>query len=167
MFGMSEAEIVALGRAGLIDQEDERIHGLLDLRERMGYLTGELSFVRKDGTKFPGEFSSAIFKDAFGRERTSLIIRDVTERKRIEEEIRQSNKRFEMISRTTNDAIWEWNILTGRKWANENHQQLYGLTIEDPVPEEYVWRNRIHPDDRALIVSRQESTLASEKCIHF
>ncbi|HOZ69672.1 MAG TPA: PAS domain S-box protein [Chitinophagaceae bacterium] len=163
MFGMSEAEIVALGRAGLIDQEDERIHGLLDLRERMGYLTGELSFVRKDGTKFPGEFSSAIFKDAFGRERTSLIIRDVTERKRIEEEIRQSNKRFEMISRTTNDAIWEWNILTGRKWANENHQQLYGLTIEDPVPEEYVWRSRIHPDDRALIVSRQESTLASEK----
>ncbi len=163
MFGRTENEIVALGRPGLMDIEDERLNGLLEIRKKTGFLTGELRFVRKDGTKFPGEFSSAIFKDAFGRERTSLIIRDVTERKRIEEEIRQSNKRFEMISRTTNDAIWEWDILTGKKWANENHQQLYGLSVSDPVPEEYVWRSRIHPDDRELIVSRQESTLASEK----
>ncbi len=163
MFGMTEKEIVAVGRVGLIDNEDQRIHGLLDIRKKTGYLSGEINFVRKDGTRFPGEFSSAIFKDAFGRERTSLIIRDVTERKRIEEEIRQSNKRFEMISRTTNDAIWEWDIITGKKWANENHQLLYGITIQDPVPEEYIWRSRIHPDDRQLIVSRQESTLASSK----
>lgn len=163
MFGWTEAEIVKLGRTGLIDPTDERIHELLSMRRKAGYLYSELRFLRKDGSTFPGEFSSAIFKDAYGRERTSLIIRDVTERKRIEEAIRQSNQRFEMISRTTNDAVWEWDIITGEKWANENHQLLYGLTVNDPVPEEEIWRSRIHPDDRDQIVSRQASTLASDK----
>ncbi len=163
MFGMTEKEIIALGRNGLVDREDNRVADLLKVRKITGYLNSELRFVRKNGTKFPGEFSSAIFKDAYGRERTSLIIRDITERKRIEEEIRQSNKRFEMISRTTNDAVWEWNIGTGQKWANETHQLLYGLTVSDPVPEETIWRNRIHPADRDQIVSRQEATLASGK----
>ncbi len=163
MFGRTEEEIVALGRPGLVDMSDERLPELLEKRKKQGYLYAELRFVRKDGSIFPGEFSSAIFKDVYGRERTSLIIRDVTERKRIEEAIRQSNQRFEMISRTTNDAVWEWNIITGEKWANENHQLLYGLKVSDPVPEESVWRSRIHPDDRDQIVSRQASTLASTK----
>lgn len=163
MFGRTETEIIAIGSNGLIDPEDSRLQEFAELRKKTDFLRGELRFVRHDGTTFPGEFSSTVFRDAYGRERTSLIIRDVTERKRIEEAVIHSNKRFEMISRTTNDAIWEWDITTGEKWANENHQLLYGLSVDDPVPEEYVWRNRIHPDDRELIVSRQESTLASGK----
>src|SRR5436853_2710722 len=38
--------------------------------------------------------------------------RDVSERKKVEEFIRRSNERFELISRTTNDAVWEWNLAT-------------------------------------------------------
>lgn len=163
MFGMSEDEIIELGRDGLVEKSDPGLPVLLKKRKELGYVSGELQFVRKDGSHFPGEFTSALFQDAFGKERTSMIIRDITERKRIEQEIINSNQRFEMIARTTNDAVWEWNLLTGEKWANETHQALYGLTKADPVPDELTWRSRIHPDDRALIVNRQETILASSK----
>ncbi|MBI5373590.1 MAG: PAS domain S-box protein [Sphingobacteriales bacterium] len=163
MFGMSVEELIRAGRNGIVDPADKRIEDLFGEGPQKGNLNGELNFIRKDQTKFPGEFSSAVFMDGYGRERISLIIRDVTERKRIEAEIRQSNKRFEMISRTTRDAIWEWDLLTGKKWANETHQLLYGLKPGDPVPDEEEWRNHIHPDDRAHIVNRQEATLASDR----
>ncbi|MBI3138735.1 MAG: PAS domain S-box protein [Sphingobacteriales bacterium] len=162
MFGMSEEEIIKTGRKGVMDPTDKRIENLFGAEQQKEYLSGELNFIRKDGTKFPGEFSSAIFIDAYGQKRTGLIIRDVTERKRIEEEIRQSNQRFEMISRTTNDAIWDWEIPTGRKWANEMHQLLYGLKPGDPVPDEVTWRSHIHPEDRDHIINRQEASLASD-----
>lgn len=161
MFGMTENEITQLGRDGIIDMNDHRIEQILKERQEKGYYSGEINFRKKDGTLFPGEFTSAIFTDAYGNQRTSLIIRDVTARKRIEEEVARSVQRFEMIARTTNDAIWEWDTVTGEKWANATHQNLYGLSPADPVPEEHVWRNRIHPEDRSVIVNRQENTLAN------
>lgn len=92
----------------------------------------------------------------------SVFFRDITEIKKAESELRHTNERFEMISKTTNDAIWEWNLETGRMWVNETHQQLYGLTMADPVPDEKQWQERIHPDEREYLIKKQEEALASD-----
>ncbi|HVT87078.1 MAG TPA: PAS domain S-box protein [Chitinophagaceae bacterium] len=91
-----------------------------------------------------------------------VITKDISERKKVEEDLRQSINRFEMISRTTNDAIWEWELETGRLWGNETHQNLYGLNLNDPVPNLEMWAARIHPDDREKIVKKQQEALASD-----
>ena len=92
----------------------------------------------------------------------SVFFRDITEIKKTETDIRQTNERFEMISKTTNDAIWEWNLETGQMWVNETHQQLYGLTMADPVPDVKQWQERLHPDERAFLIKKQEEALASD-----
>jgi PAS domain S-box-containing protein len=91
----------------------------------------------------------------------SVFVRDITNRKKAEEELQQAITRFELISRTTNDAIWEWDLETGKLWSNEPHQQLYGLTKADPVPVSQDWQGRIHPDDRSRILQAQDNALAS------
>jgi len=91
------------------------------------------------------------------------ISRDITDRKNAEKEIRESNERFEMIARTTNDAVWEWDMNSNRTWANEMHQNLYGLLPTDPPPSSDEWKNRIHPDERETVTRDLESTLASDK----
>ncbi len=93
--------------------------------------------------------------------RGSII--DISERKKASEEINKFNDRFEMIARTTNDALWEWNLETGELWANQTHQYLYGLTMADPVPAEGQWEKKIHPDDRKKIIATQQQALASDK----
>ena len=91
----------------------------------------------------------------------SVYFKNTTEQKKAEDAVKRINERFDLISRTTNDAIWEWNLETGEMWGNEMHQQLYGLTHADPVPSEKEWENRIHPDDRDRLLKRQEAALAS------
>ncbi len=122
----------------------------------------ELVALKKDGTKVPVEISLSPFHSDEGILVTASI-RDITERKKAQEELQRSNTRFELITRTTNDGVWEWNLETGELWANEMHQRLYGLAPTDPVPTFNMWSKKIHPDDRDAILKRQEETLASDK----
>ena len=92
-----------------------------------------------------------------------VTTKDISKRKIAEEKLRRSNERFEMIASTTHDAIWEWNLETNELWGNEMHQQLYGLTIADPVPLVNEWIKRIHPEDRERTVNDQKKALASDK----
>jgi PAS domain S-box-containing protein/putative nucleotidyltransferase with HDIG domain len=87
IFQWSEQEIINLGRDGVVDLHDTRLPSALEERKRTGNFKGELNFKRKDGTIFPGDVSSTIFKDFIGNERTSMIIRDITDRKNAEEKI--------------------------------------------------------------------------------
>ncbi len=97
MFGRTEEEIKRVGRAGLTDLTDSRLQRAVEERVRTGYFFGELTLLRSDGTKFPGEVSTSVFTDRRGREQTSMIIRDVSSRKRAEEAIRENEERFSKI----------------------------------------------------------------------
>ncbi len=95
MFDHSEAEIIRLGRSGIMDTSDPRLEQALAERARRGSFHGELTFLRSDGAKFPGEITTSLFKNREGQERTSMIIRDITERKRAEEVLNQWAHIFE------------------------------------------------------------------------
>jgi PAS domain S-box-containing protein len=97
MFDRTEEEICGLGREGLVDENDPRLARLLEERSRNGRASGELTFIRKDGSQFPGEVSSLTFKDASGSLRSSMIVRDITERKRAEEALRASERQYRQL----------------------------------------------------------------------
>jgi len=94
MFGWTEEEIKKVGRREMADQSDPRLLAALEERADKGYFRGELNFIRRDGSRFAGELSSAVFRDHQGSERTSMIIRDITERKHAEKKIRQQLTRL-------------------------------------------------------------------------
>lgn len=95
IFEMTEEEICALGRAGVVNSKDKRVAADLEERRINGALRGEWTFIKKDGSIFPGELSSTIFKNSEGEERTITIIRDISERKKVEEKIRDINVELE------------------------------------------------------------------------
>ncbi len=97
MFAMSEEEICRAGRAGLVDQSDPNLPRLLEERIETGWARGELRFRRKGGSVFPAEVSSVLFRDAQGRTLTSMVIRDMSERKRAEEELGRYQQGLERL----------------------------------------------------------------------
>ncbi len=97
MFGYSEEELIKFGRSAVVDTTDPQLSVLLTERTLTGKAHSELTFIRKDGTHFPAEISSSVFTDHEGLENTSMIIRDITEQKKAEQKIRESEKRFRAI----------------------------------------------------------------------
>jgi len=93
------------------------------------------------------------------------VIIDTTIRKKSEQLLKDFNFRFELITRSTNEALWEWNFETGIFWGNEAYQKLFGLTIKDPVAGIDRWIQKIHPNDRHIIADSQTHSLSSDKNI--
>jgi formate hydrogenlyase transcriptional activator len=88
LFGRSIEEICGIAGFGLVDPSDKRLQSLLEERERTGRFRGELFYKRKDGSIFLGEVSSAFYQDHTGATKAAVIIRDVTDRKRVDETLR-------------------------------------------------------------------------------
>ncbi len=78
ILGRSEAEIIKQGRYGVVDLTDERLPKLLEERERSGKARGVIRMIRKDGSLFPVDISSTVYKAEDGKQRTVIIIRDIT-----------------------------------------------------------------------------------------
>ncbi len=96
----SEQEICELGRQRLMDPDDDRSQMMLAERERTGRVRGIARMIRGDGAKIEVEISARIFRDASGQERACTLIRDVTERIRMERELGEMSERLRRLVMT-------------------------------------------------------------------
>ena len=62
LFGHTHEELYKLGRSGIIETTDPNLTVMLDERTRNGRSRGELTFIKKDGSKFPGEITTKPFQ---------------------------------------------------------------------------------------------------------
>ncbi|MGF3523151.1 MAG: PAS domain S-box protein, partial [Candidatus Bathyarchaeia archaeon] len=106
MLGMTEDEIKKAGREGLV-VKDEKLEAALAERERTGHAVAELTFRRKNGTTFIANVSSNVFTDAGGEAKTSLSIRDITEYKKAEDALKQSEQRFRDFLDSMPEIVFE------------------------------------------------------------
>ena len=144
MFQRTEEDICKIGRNGLVDINDPRLPSLLEERKRIGRASGELTMIRKDGTKFEVELSSSVFRDIGGQLRTSMVIRDITDRKRVEKEIIESRELFQKTFELSliPNALSK---LQGRIVVNVNtaFENLFGYTrselIGKPITDFDLW----------------------------
>jgi two-component system, NarL family, sensor histidine kinase UhpB len=93
ILGRTEEEIRKLGRFGLLDPQDPNLAALVAQRARAGTVQGTVTFIRRDGTRFPADTASVIFETSEGP-RTCTIIQDVTEREATAEQIRDFSRRL-------------------------------------------------------------------------
>ncbi|MCX6269096.1 MAG: PAS domain-containing protein [Bacteroidetes bacterium] len=76
------------------------------------------------------------------------IIRDITERKKLFQDLATEKRRLADIIKGTNAGTWEWNIQTGETIFNEQWAEMLGYTLDEisPVSIE-TWIKFAHPDD--------------------
>lgn len=81
------------------------------------------------------------------------VVDDITEQKKIEEKLYESEHRFKLIAKATADTIWDWNLVTDILWWNEGIRTSFGYHPEDLEPDSRSWTSRIHPEDVRRVVS--------------
>lgn len=82
----------------------------------------------------------------------AVYCKDVTHRKVAEEAARESAERFRLLARATNDAIWDWNLITNQLWWNEGYETMFGYCRSQITSMIDSWSDCLHPDDRDAIM---------------
>jgi PAS domain S-box-containing protein len=78
---------------------------------------------------------------------------------RVQERLRESEERFQLIARATNDAIWDLDLVTKELWCSEGFHTLFGFATTSIGPG--FWKTRIHPDDRRRFEESLDEALAT------
>jgi PAS domain S-box-containing protein len=88
------------------------------------------------------------------------MFQDITERVRIDAELRRSEERYELVARATTDAVYEWNVQTGMTRWNHGMRTLFGYPVDSEQPHSW-WRQQVHPDDLPHTIEVLERALAN------
>jgi PAS domain S-box-containing protein len=126
-------------------------------------IRAELLNYAKDGREFWIDMSIAPIIGS-DRRATHFVAtgRDITDRKRAEERLAESEERFAIVAMMTTDAVWDWDVATGHVQWNSNIVSVFG---HDDVPVEDGFRDleaKIHPDDRPRVVSSVMDAIEGE-----
>jgi PAS domain S-box-containing protein len=146
MFGMSKEEFKKAGRKGIV-VIDEKVELALKKRAQIGSVKTESTFKRKDGTTFPGELTSTLFTDNNGTVNASIIIRDITARKKAEFKLLHANERLNIASQSAGAGIWDWDIKSGKIEWSPVMFEILGLDPKETTPSFDAWISTIHPED--------------------
>ncbi len=104
MFGMTEEEFRLGGQRSIVDPEDPRLSFGIEERARTGKVQGELTLVRKDGSRFIGEVNSVLLPGA--SRKAFVIIRDIDVRKQTERALRESAARYRAMFENNMDGVF-------------------------------------------------------------
>jgi len=80
-----------------------------------------------------------------------------------EKQLREANDRLLLLSRATTDAIWEWDMQTGKMFRNDALMDMIGYSQEETKGLSW-WFRRIHPEDRNRVSDKVKDT--TEKSLH-
>ncbi|XVH33291.1 PAS domain S-box protein (plasmid) [Haloferacaceae archaeon DSL9] len=83
---------------------------------------------------------------------------DITERKRVETRLGESEKRLRLATDIANIAVFEWDLETGLVMGNERMNELFGYDAHEEIVGPDLLEERVHPDDRETVANRLERT---------
>jgi PAS domain S-box-containing protein len=164
------------GGAALWASKEDRDRLVSVLLSRGEVFGGEASLRLKNGAIRTALLSARILE--LGGEKCILTIaRDISERKRMEEALHESEQRHKMVSELATDYVFKLGVATDGKvtmdFVSENFYALTGRSRQDALTVE-TWSNIIHPDDlgkimgllQQLIVTPRTAELECRSYIH-
>ena len=113
---------------------------------------------RKDGSFFYVETKAKMMRIG-NRNLRMAATRDITERRRAQEALLQSQQRYMLAEHATNDGLWDWNILTNEEYFSPRWKEIIGCRDDEVPNEKSSFLNSIHSDDRTAVDAATRSHL--------
>ncbi|MET0262636.1 MAG: PAS domain S-box protein, partial [Rariglobus sp.] len=110
----------------------------------------EFRIRRKDATWFDAEISARALPDG----QLMGIVRDLTERRRSEQALRESEERFRQLAENINEVFWMSDPMTGELlYISPAFEAIWGQPIVNVYERPAAWTDAIHAEDRERVVA--------------
>lgn len=151
-------ELIGKSALELIAPED-RERAIINLKKTLdkGFLeSAEYTLLRKDGTSFLGELNAALIKNVSGNPKAFIATtRDITERKKSEEQILIANERLKYLLSSSSAVIYTARPYGdyGATFISDNVTHLVGYEPQQFIRNSDFWTSRIHPKDKQKVLT--------------
>ena len=133
----------------------EKTFEIKRILDTSGFATHESIHLRRDGTTFPVEIT-ANNMEFQGKTYTFSFVKDITERKRAEEALRESEARLKIAMDLARLVQWEYDVKTEMFTFDDQFYALYGTTAEregGPLMSPEVYARKFIPPEESVIVA--------------
>ncbi len=147
LFGYSEEEMIGQSILMIVAPENREEEIELVNRLRAGERVDQYETIRlrKDGTKIEVILNISPINDSTGRQMgVSTIVRDITERKRAAESLRQSESRFRTLADNMSQFAWMADAKGFIHWFNNRWYDFTGTTLAGA--QGWGWKEVVHPE---------------------
>ncbi|MCD6337293.1 MAG: PAS domain S-box protein, partial [Candidatus Marinimicrobia bacterium] len=109
---------------------------------------GEFYNKTKDGTFFWEAASISPIFDKQGKIINYLkVAEDITERKQLEQGLKESEDRLSKTMIAANDGMWDWDLIGNKVYFDPRYYKMAGYVVDEFPHEFEEFQKRIHPDD--------------------
>ncbi|MFZ2161157.1 MAG: PAS domain S-box protein [Sideroxyarcus sp.] len=159
-YGYTREELLGMRVTDLRDADEDPAVFTAQVKQLQA--TGELRYEsrsrRKDGTIFPVEVSARLIA-VEGVKYMQGIIRDISERKRVEEVLRKSETLLKESQQQAHIGSWELDLVGNiLYWSDENYR-IFEVDPAQGTSTYEAFLNAVHPDDRAMVNEAYTSSL--------
>ncbi len=101
----------------------------------------------------------------FGNDTSQVVIshQDITERKKVEEELRITSARLQLATNAASLGVWDYNVLENTLVWDNNMFKLYGIKPHEFSGAYEAWESGLHPDDLLIVQQELEKAIKGEK----
>ena len=166
LFGYTAGEMTGTSVLRLIpaDKQEEENQILKRIKRRESVESFETVRQAKDGRLIDVAITASPIKDPTGQIiGMSKVARDITERKRAEEELKRSQSRLADAQRIARVGSWDWDLVTGKLSWSDQFFRLLGFEPREIEPSHGRYLACVHPDDRKAAEQLLEDVLATQK----
>ena len=89
--------------------------------------------------------------------------REISDRVRAEAALRESDERYSLAVKGTNDGIWDWNLIAHRVYYSPRWKSILGYKDEEIGTSPKEWLSRVHPEDRKHLEAAISTYLQSNE----
>ncbi|MBF0192122.1 MAG: PAS domain S-box protein [Magnetococcales bacterium] len=104
-------------------------------------------FIHKSGRIFPIAIVAVPLKEDGRIVGSVAVFQDITERRRIQEALQESESRLSIALSASNTGFWDWNPCTDAAYFSAEWFGMLGYARGDLEENAATWRNLIHPED--------------------
>ncbi len=150
----------------VLDRIDPECHALVQQRmrqvreEKRRAPAAEHRFLKLDGSTIDVEATSEPFR-YLGEDGSLVYFRDVTERKRAEEALRESERRLHLAVQVSKTGLWDYDLRSEQVYYSPEWKAQLGYAAGEIGNTIEEWQNRIHPEDRERAMSVIKSLSAT------